>query len=277
MDRKPGRVVLITGATAGLGRCVAHEVAKGRGVVLVHGRDRARCEAVAREIRDLTGNGHVTPYVADLASLADVRALAERVRADHHRLDVLVNNAGIGGGPRGPARRELSRDGHELRFAVNYLAHYLLTRLLLPLLEASAPSRVVNVASVGQAPIDFAEVMLERHYEPFRAYAQSKLAQIISTFDLAEQLAAGGVTGVTVNCLHPATLMDTKMVAEWFGRTASSVEEGAAATLRLITAPELEGVTGRYFDGVREARAHDQAYDREARARLRRLSEELVV
>ncbi|MGH3343625.1 MAG: SDR family NAD(P)-dependent oxidoreductase [Carbonactinosporaceae bacterium] len=276
MHQEAARVVLVTGATSGLGRRVAGELARDGWVVLVHGRDPARCEAAAREIGERTGNRQVLPYVADLASLAEVRTLAERVRADHDRLDGLVNNAGVGGGPRGPARRELSRDGYELRFAVNYLAHYLLTQLLLTLLESAAPARVVNVTSVGQAPIDFDDVMLERGYEPFRAYAQSKLAQIMFTFDLAEQLTAGGVTGVTVNCLHPATLMDTKMVAEWFGRTASTVEEGASATMRLVTDPALEGVTGRYFDGVREAGAHDQAYDRAARARLGRLSDDLV-
>jgi NAD(P)-dependent dehydrogenase (short-subunit alcohol dehydrogenase family) len=144
--------------------------------------------------------------------------------------------------------------------------------LLLPLLERSAPSRIVNVASIGQRAIDFDDVMLERGYEPFRAYSQSKLAQIMFTFELAERL---GDARVTVNALHPATLMDTKMVRETYGSPMSSVEEGKAAVLRLISSPELEGVTGRYFDGTRESRAHEQAYDGEARRRLWELSERL--
>jgi NAD(P)-dependent dehydrogenase (short-subunit alcohol dehydrogenase family) len=148
----------------------------------------------------------------------------------------------------------------------------LLTNLLLPLLKDSAPARVVNVASAGQSPIDFDDPMLEHGYDAKRAYSMSKLAQIMFTFELAEQLRG---TGVTVNSLHPASLMDTKMVQDTFGYTMSTVEEGAKATVHLVASPELEGVTGRYFDGTREARANGQAYDKEARQTLWELSEEL--
>ena len=206
---------------------------------------------------------------AELASLDEVRELARRVERDHERLDVLVNNAGIG--TAGP--REESRDGHELRFAVNYLAGYLLTRLLVPLLVRSAPARVVNVSSAGQAPIDFDDVMLERSYSGVQAYCQSKLAQVMFTFDLAEELRDAGVT---VNCLHPATYMPTKMVRAAGASPMSSLEEGVEATRRLVDAPELDGVTGRYFDGVQESRAHPQAYDEDARRRLRELSGRLA-
>jgi NAD(P)-dependent dehydrogenase (short-subunit alcohol dehydrogenase family) len=202
-----------------------------------------------------------------------VRRLAAEVERDHERLDVLVNNAGIGGGRNG--RREESADGHELRFAVNYLAPFLLTQLLLPLLERSAPARIVNVASAGQAPIDFDDVMLERGYGGMRAYAQSKLAQIMFTFELAERLRAEGA-GVTVNALHPASLMNTKMVYESFGYTMSTVEDGVEATLRLAISPELDGVSGRYFDRLREARPNRQARGPDARRRLWELSEQLV-
>jgi NAD(P)-dependent dehydrogenase (short-subunit alcohol dehydrogenase family) len=215
------------------------------------------------------GNERLRYYTADLSSLAQVRLFADRVESEQERLDVLVNNAGIALGGR---ERRLSEDGYELTFVVNYLSHFLLTMLLLPLLERSAPARIVNVASIGQRAIDFDDVMLERGYEPFRAYSQSKLAQIMFTFELAERL---GDARVTVNALHPATLMDTKMVRETYGRPMSSVEEGKAAVLRLISSPELEGVTGRYFDGTRESRAHEQAYDGEARRRLWELSERL--
>lgn len=271
-----GKTLLVTGATDGLGLAVASELAGRGATVLLHGRDAARTEAARREIAEATGNRELRPVLADFAELDQVRRLAEEVKGSCDRLDVLVNNAGIGGGDRARARRETSRDGYELRFAVNYLASFLLTETLLPLLErsaSSAPARVVNVSSAGQAPVDFDDVMLERRYEPMRAYAQSKLAMITWGFDLAERLEPGRVT---VNSLHPASLMDTKMVIEWFGRPMSTVAEGTEATMRLVTSADLDGVTGRYFDGKREARAADQAYDPGARAKLRDLSERLT-
>ena len=265
-------VVLVTGATDGLGRRVARDLAAEGATMLVHGRSRERAEAAVREIGEETENDGLSYYLADLSSLEEVRRLAEEVYSDYERLDVLVNNAGIGSGPSDGPNRRASKDGFELVFAVNYLSHFLLTNLLLPLLRGSAPARIVNVASAGQAPIDFDDVMLERGYDGWRAYAQSKLAQIMFTFSLAERLKG---SGVTANALHPASLMDTKMVRESFGYTMSTVEEGAAATERLAVSSDLEGVSGRYFDGQREARAKDQAYDRQARERLWTLSEEL--
>jgi NAD(P)-dependent dehydrogenase (short-subunit alcohol dehydrogenase family) len=265
------QTVLVTGATDGLGRALARELAARGATVLVHGRSQERLDDTLREIGEATGSDRLRPYRADLASLERVRRLGREVGAEQ-RLDVLVNNAGIAGA----GGRQESADGHELRFAVNYLAPFLLTRLLLPLLRRSAPARIVNVASVGQVPIDFDDVMLERGWEPLRAYRQSKLAQIMFTFELAERLRAAGDTGVTVNALHPATLMDTKMAIESFGHAMSTVEEGVTATLRLAVDPELDGVTGRYFDGLRESRANPQAYDPEACRRLWRLSEQLA-
>ena len=266
-------VILVTGSTDGLGRLVARDLAAAGATVLLHARDPERGDAAVREIRSETGSDRLRYYLADFSSLEEVRRLADEVRTNHDCLDVLVNNAGIGAGPRGDADRQESKDGYELRFAVNYLAPFLLTRLLLPLLRESVPSRIVNVASAGQSPIHFDDVMLERSYEGMRAYAQSKLALVMFTFDLAGELEG---TGVTANCLHPASLMDTKMVFETFGSASSSVREGADATVRLAISPEVEGVTGRYFDGQREARADVQAYDPEVRDRLRRLSEELT-
>jgi NAD(P)-dependent dehydrogenase (short-subunit alcohol dehydrogenase family) len=268
------QTTLVTGATDGHGQGVARELASRGATVLLHGRSPQRLEETVREIRDATGNDRFHPYLADFSSLEQVRRLAEEVERDHARLDLLVNNAGIGGGGR-RSRREESADGHELRFAVNYLAAFLLTHLLLPLLRRSAPARIVNVASAGQAPIDFHDVMLERRYDGMRAYAQSKLAQVMFSFELAKRLRIDGVD-VTVNAVHPASLMNTKMVYESFGYTTSTVEEGVEATMRVATSPELEGITGRYFDRLRDAHAHPQAYDEEARRRLWRLSEELV-
>ena len=241
--------------------------------MLMHGRDPAKGEAALREIRDATGSEHLAFYLADFSSLAQVRALAKRVLADHDRLDVLVNNVGIGTGGRDGAERAVSEDGHELRFQVNYLAHFLLTRLLEPLLVRSAPARIVNVASAGQAPIDFDDVMLERNYSGVQAYCQAKLALVMLTFDLAEELRA---QGVTANCLHPGTYMPTKMVLEAGVTPLDSLESGTEATLRLVADPDLDGVTGKYFDRLREARAHPQAYGADARLRLRELSTELV-
>ena len=266
-------VILVTGSTDGLGEATARDLAAAGATVLLHGRGQERGDAAVREIREETSNDRLHYYLADFSSLEEVHRLADEVMADHDRLDVLVNNAGVGAGRRGETSRDLSRDGYELRLAVNYLAPFLLTRLLLPLVQRSAPSRIVNVASAGQSPISFDDVMLERRYDGMRAYAQSKLALVMFTFDLAEELED---TGVTANSLHPASLMDTKMVFETFGSASSSVREGTDATVRLAISPELEGVTGRYFDGQREARADEQAYNPEARARLRRLSEELT-
>jgi NAD(P)-dependent dehydrogenase (short-subunit alcohol dehydrogenase family) len=265
------QTLLVTGATDGLGRALAGELAARGSTLLIHGRDDAKGRETIEDIRARTGNEDLHWLRADLASLDEVRALAEEVARGHERLDVLVNNAGIGTSEGGGGRME-SRDGHELRFAVNYLAGYLLTRLLLPLLERSAPARIVNVSSAGQAPIDFDDVMLERRYDGVQAYCQSKLAQVMLTFDLAEELRG---RGVTATCLHPATYMPTKMVRESGVSPVSSLEEGLEATLRLVADPELDGVTGKYFNGLREAAPHPQANDPEARRRLRELSERI--
>src|SRR5215213_1221236 len=267
MDDLAGAKILVTGATDGLGRRVAFDLAAAGATVLLHGRDSERLQATLEEAREETGSEKLGSYLADLSSLGEVRALAEQVLTEQDRLDVLINNAGVIAGERWE-----SEDGYELTFAVNYLAHFLLTHLLLPLLRDCAPARVVNVASAGQSPIDFEDVMLERGYGGMKAYTQSKLAQVMFTFELAERL---GGSGVTVNALHPATLMDTKMVHQTFGHASSTVQEGTEAVVRLAASPELEGVTGRYFDGTREARADRQAYDAGARKRLWDLSEKL--
>lgn len=261
--------ILITGATDGLGRGVAQRLAAGGARLLLHGRDPDRLAATAREIREATGNERLTTHRADLASLDEVRALADDVESSTAALHVLINNAGIGSGRPEKTTRQESRDGHELRLAVNYLAPFLLTQRLLPLLRRSAPARIVHVASLGQVPMDFDDVMLQRAYSGWRAYAQSKLAQITSGFELAARLPAGEVT---VNSLHPATYMPTKIVLEGAGHPIDSLEEGVDATVRLATSPDVEGITGRFFDRQAEARADDQAYDPDARRRLWELS-----
>jgi NAD(P)-dependent dehydrogenase (short-subunit alcohol dehydrogenase family) len=272
-----GKVILVTGATDGLGRALAADLARDGATVLVHGRDPGRIADTIREVSEAgeaTGDpnaaSRIRGYQADLASLAGVRALAAQVIAAEPRLDVLVNNAGIGSHVPGGGVRQESGDGHELRFAVNYLAGYALARLLLPLLRASAPSRIVNVASVGQQAIDFGDVMLTSGYDGMRAYRQSKLAQILFTIDLAAELDG---SGVTVNSLHPATFMPTKIVAN---APIASIAEGVEATARLISAPAADIGNGRFFNGLNESRANEQAYDPKARRQLRELSEGLT-
>jgi NAD(P)-dependent dehydrogenase (short-subunit alcohol dehydrogenase family) len=265
MDMK-NKVALVTGSTDGVGRMVAQRLAENGAHVFVHGRDRARGESLVTAIEAEGGKAEF--LAADLSSLAEVRRLAEIVRSRTDRLHLLINNAGVGTNSGGPERRT-SADGYELRFAVNYLAGFLLTSLLLSLMKDSVPARIVNVASAGQQAIDFDDVMLERGYSGIRAYCQSKLAQILSTIDLAARLEG---TRVTVNSLHPASYMATTMVRDTGVEPWSTVEEGAEAILNLATAPAIEGRTGLYFDGLREARANAQAYDADARRKLRELS-----
>jgi NAD(P)-dependent dehydrogenase (short-subunit alcohol dehydrogenase family) len=266
-----GKTVLITGSTDGVGRYVATKLAVAGAKVLIHGRDRARAKTLSDEITR-AGGFEPTFYQADLSSLADTKRLGEAVLADHKRLDVFISNAGIGSQNEGPAR-QTSKDGYELRFAVNYLSGFLLARLLLPLLKASAPSRIVNVASLGQHPIDFDDVMITKGYSGSRAYAQSKLSQIMFTIDLAEELKG---TGVTANSLHPATYMNTTMVRAGGITPMSTVEQGGDAILHLVTGDDVASKSGLFFNGMNEMKANPQAYDAAARKRLRALSLELT-
>jgi NAD(P)-dependent dehydrogenase (short-subunit alcohol dehydrogenase family) len=268
MTRLDGKTALVTGSTDGVGRAVAMKLGAAGAHVLVHGRDQDRGQRVTAEIKQAGGSAAF--LAADLASLAEVRRLADAVRQSETRLDILINNAGIG---TAGASRQVSADGHELRFAVNYLAGFALTHLLLPLVRNSAPARIVNVASAGQQAIEFDDVMLTRGYSGRRAYCQSKLAQIMFTIDLARELAG---SGVTVTALHAATYMDTSMVRRAGVTPMSTVDEGAEAILNLAVSPGIESRNGRYFNGLREAHADAQAYDDEARRRLKALSLELT-
>lgn len=271
------RTVLVTGATDGLGRALAERLAADGDRVILHGRNPDRLAGAAGTIRDRYGTEAVSTVRADLADVAQVRRLADDIRAETDRLDVFVSNAGVGGGEPDGHERRTSADGYELRFAVNYLAGFLLTLELLPLLRRSAgidsPSRVVNVASIGQAPLDFDDLMLERHYSGDRAYGQSKLAQIMSGFEFAGRVPPGEVT---VNSLHPATHMPTKMVMLEVGHSIDTLDTGVAATRRLAVDPALAWVTGEFFDRTRPARARAQAYDVAARHELWRRSLDLV-
>jgi NAD(P)-dependent dehydrogenase (short-subunit alcohol dehydrogenase family) len=263
-------IVFITGATDGLGRALAQRLADEGHTLILHGRDAGRLADTATA---LGGTTEVHTALADLSELAQVRKLATDVTGMTDHLDVFVSNAGIGGGLPAGRTRQTSADGYELRFAVNYLAGFLLTLELLPLLRESTPARIVNVASLGQHPLDFADLMIEHGYSGTRAYSQSKLAQIMSGFELAGRLPA---TEVTVNSLHPGTYMPTKIVTSELGHTVDTLETGVDATSRLAVGTAVVGRTGRFFDRTRDSRADGQAYDDDARRELWRRSLELV-
>jgi NAD(P)-dependent dehydrogenase (short-subunit alcohol dehydrogenase family) len=265
------RIALVTGATAGLGRAVASALA-GQGMhVLVHGRDARRAAAAVGQIS--ASGGTAEAVLADLASLEAVGQLADTVTADHPALALLVNNAGVGAGRPPYRRRQLSADGHELRLAVNYLAPALLARRLIPALRSGVPARIVNVGSAGQAPPDFGDLRMDSHYTGAQAYYRSKFALAAFTFDLARELAG---SGITVNCLHPASLMNTHMVRESLIPPLSTVASGVGAVMNLAAGPDGGRVTGHYFDGRNEARAHQGTYDPAMRSQLRAVTGQLL-
>lgn len=261
-------VALVTGSTSGLGREVALRLGGAGYHVIVHGRNEERGQAVVDEIEAHEGSASL--IIADLASMDQVRAMAAQVLRDYDRLDLLVNNAGIGRGADTSIRSE-SEEGYELRFAVNYLSHFYLSHTLLPLLEQSTPSRIVSVTSTAQQPIDFDNVMLEHDYDGARAYAQSKLAQIMMTIDMAQELDG---TGVTINAVHPAVYMATSMVLSRGGTPFTTIDEGADPVMQVITSP-LAG-SGHYYRQAEMMDPQEQALDPSARRQLRELAMRLT-
>jgi retinol dehydrogenase-14 len=274
------KTILITGATSGIGRAAATELAAaGERVVLV-GRNPDKLHTTLASIRERTGNDHLDSLVGDFASQRSVRALAEGFRDRHHRLDVLVNNAGTVS-----AKRTVTEDGIEATFAVNHLGPFLLTELLLDLIVASAPARIVNVSSVGHygGTMNFDDLGFERGYHIMRAYARSKLANVLFTRRLAKRLAG---TGVTVNAVHPgAVATDIWGGAPWFAKpvvnlwkrlTMISPEHGARPIVYLATSPEVEGTSGQYFNRMKPAAPSRLAQDDALAERLWAESSRLV-
>ena len=269
-------VILLTGATDGLGRALADRLASSGARLILHGRDAERLATVADEIA-ASGADRPRAVLADLADLGQVARLAEDVASMTDRLDVLINNAGIGSSELDGHDRRTSADGYELRFAVNYLAGFRLTMGLIPRMRAAraadGPARIVLVASLGQQALDFGDLMLRHGYSGQRAYNQSKLAQIMFGMELAHKLPA---SEITVNSLHPSTYMPTKMVLSDGLDPIDTLEAGVDATARLAIDPALEGKTGRFYDRQREAQADEQAYDPVARRELWQHSLELT-
>jgi retinol dehydrogenase-12 len=274
-----GKVCLVTGATSGIGAVTARELARRGATVVVVGRSPQKCEATVRGIRDQTGNPAVESLVADLSVQAEIRRLAREFRQGHPRLDVLINNAGA----IFMQRRE-SGDGIEMTFALNHLASFLLTHLLLDVLTACTPARVVNVASSAHAGVtlDFDDLQGRRGYRGFRAYRRSKLANLLFTFELARRLEG---TGVTVNALHPGFVATNIFAgngpAGWLMRQSAGLvaigpEKGARTTILLATAPEVEGLTGRYFVKGRPVSPSPASRDQDAAGRLWQMSEALT-
>jgi NAD(P)-dependent dehydrogenase (short-subunit alcohol dehydrogenase family) len=277
-----GRTVLVTGGTGGIGRATALGLATMGARLAITGRDRERTEGAAREIR-AAGGGQVDVFVADLSSQAEVRRLASEVVQRLSRIDVLVNN--VGGYWH---TRHVTADGLEYTFALNHLAPFLLTNLLLDRLQQSAPARVVTVASHAQAlgRIDFDDLQGERSYSGARAYNQSKLANVLFTYELARRLAATSATAVTANALHPGVVRTgfgaedpggvQRLLVPFLRPFLKAPAQGAATSIHLASAPDLEQVTGRFFANRKPKRSSQRSYDAAAAARLWQVSAELV-
>lgn len=281
-----GKVAMVTGAGSGQGFETALALAKKGATVVMVGRNRGRMEGPAREVRERSGNGGIEVMAADLSSMASVRGLAEGFPARHGRLDVLVNNAGVFDG-----ERRVTEDGFEEMFAVNHLAPFLLTNLLLDALKEGAPSRVVNVNSGAHAlgRLDFLDLQSERRFGLMRTYGASKLANLLFTYELARRQANAG-TGVAVNALDPG-LTGTKIASAdkptlpgWHralrrlmgSRLEKTPAEGAATAIFLATSPEVEGVTGRYFADGKEKRSSKTSRDAALARRMWQVSADLV-
>jgi retinol dehydrogenase 12 len=274
-----GKVCLVTGATSGIGAVTARELARRGASVVIVGRSPSKCEATVRGIREQTGSAAVESLVADLSAQAEVRRLAREFRQRQPRLDVLINNAGAVF-----LQRRESVDGIEMTFALNHLAYFLLTNLLLDLLTASTPARVINVSSAAYEgmTLDFDDLQEGRRYRGFRAYSRSKLANLLFTFELARRLEG---TGVTVNALHPGFVATNFFAGNgpvgWLMRRSAGLfaigpEEGARTTLYLASAPEVEGITGRYFVKGRPVASSPASRDPAAALRLWQVSEEMT-
>lgn len=274
-----GKVCIVTGATSGIGKETARVLAHQGGTLILVGRNPEKTAATVEEFRREADTPNIEYLLADLSSQDEIRRLAEEFKSRHNRLDVLVNNAGGFF-----LWHQESADGIEMTFALNHLGYFLLTDLLLDVIMASAPARIINVSSGShlRAKIDFDELQDRRGFSPLNAYGQSKLANVLFTYELARRLDG---SGVTVNALHPgfvATNIGSNI--GWFMRVirplmnlrALSVEEGAETVIYLATSPEVESITGKYFFRCKPVSSSEFSHDAAAAKRLWQLSEEMT-
>ncbi len=248
------KTILITGATDGIGKQTAIELAKLGGKIIIHGRNEERCKSVVAEIVDKTRNSNIDYLSADFASLSQVKEMANSINSKYERLDVLINNAGVY-----ENEKLFTLDRYEMTFGVNYLAHFLLTILLLDLLKTSNPSRIINVSSIAHANCDFdlKNLNSDKHFDSYNAYAISKAANILFTYSLAESLKG---TNVTVNSLHPGVIT-TKLLEKGFSMQGASLEEGTSTSVYLASSMEVDEVTGKYFINSEEISSTPFTYD----------------
>ena len=264
------QTILITGGTDGIGKETAFQLARMGARVLVHGRDQAKGAHVINEINHDTCNEEISLYIADFSSLADIRRMAEDIKREQKELHVLVNNAG-----NFFKERQLSKDGFEMTFAVNYLAPFLLTILLLDLIKSSAPARIINVSSSSHRSIrevDLANLQGETDYNGYAAYSLSKLGNMLFTQSLADQLKG---THVTVNALHPGVI-DTNLLRKSYAMDGAGVDEGAKTSVYLASSPDVVRVSGKYFDAMREREASDLSQNKTLQNDFWNLSKEMI-
>ena len=274
-----GKVCLVTGANSGIGKATAAQLAQMGGKVILACRNSDRAETARQDIIQKTGNSNVEVGLVDLSSQKSIHSFVDSFKRERSRLHVLVNNAGIYS-----SRRVVTEDGLELVFATNHLGHFLLTNLLLDILKASAPSRIVNVTSEAQRTgmIDFDDLQGERRFSGTRAYPQSKLANVLFTYELARRLDG---TEVTATCVHPGAVRTNfgrgsrglmAFAVRIFAPFMLSPEEGARTVIHLASSPDLEGVSGKYFAKLKEIRSSKDSYDQQIARRLWMVSAELT-
>lgn len=263
------KIILVTGATDGIGKQTAYELAKTGAHVIVHGRSGNKCNSIADWLKNETGNKNISTTAADFSSLAEVRQMAEELKNKFEHIDVLLNNAGVY-----MNEKKLSADEYEMTFAVNHLAPFLLTNLLLDLVKNSNAGRIINVSSVAhsRAQLKWDNLNCEKYFEGYYAYSLSKLANVLFTYELADRLRDANVT---VNSLHPGVI-STKLLHAGFSISGNSLEEGAKTSVYLATSPEVEGVTGKYFVRCKEEKSSSISYDKEVQRKMWEVSEAMT-
>jgi len=260
-------IVLVTGSTDGIGQQHALKLAQLGATVLLHGRNSEKVERVRQKLIEATGNQNVDSFVGDFASLKEVWQLAQNIAQKYDQLDILVNNAGVA-----ENRRQVTIDGFEMTYAVNHLAGFLLTRLLLPLLDNHKQSRIVNVSSqLHSSASSLTNLNGDEGYQRVDAYALSKLCNVLFTYELADKLKS---TQITANCLHPGVI-NTKLLRDAFG-VGEGYPDSSETLDYVVTSPKLAGVTGKYFSNCQQVRSSHFSYDWNARKRLWELSEKAV-